>query len=160
MISAREDTLEVLHFALGIRISELELKHSHHVDWTIERVCGDIEARLDMMLAGKGPEEVRFYRSRTVHRTFDWPETWWDAFKARWFPSWALRRWPPTMHREVVDEALVIDEKIDVYALFPGLPLKIGQHSVRYRVQEESKNVEYRELTAEGQVPPSEETKS
>jgi len=22
------------------------------------------------------------------------PRDWWQAFKARWFPSWALRRWP------------------------------------------------------------------
>jgi len=23
-----------------------------------------------------------------------WPKTWWDAFKARWFPLWLLRRFP------------------------------------------------------------------
>ncbi len=23
-----------------------------------------------------------------------YPADWWQAFKARWFPAWALRRWP------------------------------------------------------------------
>lgn len=22
------------------------------------------------------------------------PTTWWDAFKVRWFPDWAMKRWP------------------------------------------------------------------
>lgn len=24
----------------------------------------------------------------------EWPADWWQAFKGRWFPGWALRRWP------------------------------------------------------------------
>ena len=28
--------------------------------------------------------------------TVVYPETWWDAFKDRWFPVWALNRWPAT----------------------------------------------------------------
>lgn len=23
-----------------------------------------------------------------------WPSDWWQAFKDRWFPAWALKRWP------------------------------------------------------------------
>ncbi len=23
-----------------------------------------------------------------------WPSNWWQAFKERWFPAWALKRWP------------------------------------------------------------------
>lgn len=26
--------------------------------------------------------------------SYSWPTTWWDAVKARWFPAWALKRWP------------------------------------------------------------------
>ena len=31
----------------------------------------------------------------------DYPRDWWEAFKNRWFPRWALRRWPVmyTRHR-------------------------------------------------------------
>jgi hypothetical protein len=29
--------------------------------------------------------------ARTVEK---WPATWWDAFKDRWFPAWAQKRWP------------------------------------------------------------------
>lgn len=41
------------------------------------------------------------------------PSTWWDAFKERWFPEWAKKRWPvqyktyevaaffPELHRHV-----------------------------------------------------------
>lgn len=24
----------------------------------------------------------------------EWPADWWQAFKGRWFPDWALARWP------------------------------------------------------------------
>lgn len=29
------------------------------------------------------------------------PADWWQAFKARWFPLWALRRWPPRREQYV-----------------------------------------------------------
>ena len=28
----------------------------------------------------------------------EWPADWWQAFRQRWFPAWALRRWPVKMH--------------------------------------------------------------
>jgi hypothetical protein len=31
---------------------------------------------------------------RLADESVRWPTTWWDAFKERWFPNWALRRWP------------------------------------------------------------------
>ena len=32
-----------------------------------------------------------------IHRS--WPATWWDAVKERWYPKWALRRWPVKYQR-------------------------------------------------------------
>jgi hypothetical protein len=32
-----------------------------------------------------------------IHEQF--PLTWWDAVKERWFPAWALRRWPVRYRR-------------------------------------------------------------
>lgn len=29
-----------------------------------------------------------FLGQRTDDRVFEWPATWWDAFKIRWFPDW------------------------------------------------------------------------
>lgn len=34
------------------------------------------------------------------------PETWWDAFRLRWFPQWLQRRFPPSMR--VIDVATEI----------------------------------------------------
>jgi hypothetical protein len=33
-----------------------------------------------------------------------WPEDWWQAFKERWFPGWALKRWPVKYRTIHVDE--------------------------------------------------------
>jgi hypothetical protein len=47
------------------------------------------------------------FRSYLYARTVDkWPATWWDAFKDRWFPAWAKRRWPVEWRRlkQVVPE--------------------------------------------------------
>lgn len=48
----------------------------------------------------------------SVHRK--WPKTWWDAFKARWFPTWATRRWP------IEYERIDIEQKI-FHAVCPHL---------------------------------------
>lgn len=44
---------------------------------------------LDAYIHGMAKESVIVKR--------EWPETWWDAFKDRWFPACALRRWPAKM---------------------------------------------------------------
>jgi hypothetical protein len=31
--------------------------------------------------------------------TMEVPLDWWEHFKERWFPVWALRRWPVRYHR-------------------------------------------------------------
>ncbi len=32
--------------------------------------------------------------SKWVSRELRYPADWWQAFKDRWFPEWALKRWP------------------------------------------------------------------
>lgn len=51
----------------------------------------------------------------------EYHETWWDAFKARWFPKWAIRRWP----------AVTIRREIDVKAYYPDVSLPDLNHTVR-----------------------------
>lgn len=48
----------------------------------------------------------------TIHE--QWPETWWDAVKVRWFPRWALKRWPAQFREIDIDRPLF-------YAVCPHL---------------------------------------
>lgn len=36
-----------------------------------------------------------------VSHEFSYPKDWWQAFKDRWFPKWALKRWPVEKTRKV-----------------------------------------------------------
>lgn len=40
-----------------------------------------------------------------------YPRDWWQSFKQRWFPEWALKHWP------VIER----DEIVDVKALYPTI---------------------------------------
>lgn len=51
-------------------------------DWMFDLDALLVRLRKDVWSERLGDETVR------------WPTTWWDAVKARWFPWWALRRWP------------------------------------------------------------------
>jgi len=53
------------------------------------------------------------------YHEFRAPADWAEAFKARWFPAWALRRWP-------VRERI---ERLDVKALYPSIRYTIDRHS-------------------------------
>lgn len=59
-----------------------------------------VRARVNEMTEGMVIEVHRQLYGREVHshrRTElgeHVPEDWWQAFKERWFPKWALRRWP------------------------------------------------------------------
>lgn len=35
-----------------------------------------------------------------------WPADWWEAFKDRWFPEWALDRWPVRYKRIIIDQPI------------------------------------------------------
>lgn len=37
---------------------------------------------------------MRLAGQRFPEKRFEYPSTWWDALKERWYPAWALRRWP------------------------------------------------------------------
>ena len=51
-------------------------------------------------------ELTRFMAFRDS-RSFSHPTTWWDAFKERWFPTWALARWPAEYSHHVAREYFV-----------------------------------------------------
>lgn len=58
------------------------------------------------------------------------PATWWDAFKIRWFPGWARRRWPAKT-RKLGGGAL----SFDVAAMFPEIDPLREQYRIEYHCQ-------------------------
>lgn len=57
-----------------------EYRASAHVD----HIMGGLALRLERFVwATKIGEELE-----------SWPADWWEAVKERWFPTWALHRWP------------------------------------------------------------------
>lgn len=46
----------------------------------------------------------------------EYPATWWEHFKQRWFPAWALRRWPV---RKTIEEGDVF-ARVCPHVTFPS----------------------------------------
>jgi len=71
---------------------------------------------------------------------FDVPESWWDMFKERYFPAWALKKWPAKkkqLRQNYYDVRTVFDPRkldVKVVAVYPELPIafpKCGPYMVR-----------------------------
>lgn len=62
----------------------------------------------------------------TQERFLEVPRTWWDHTKLRWFPAWALKRWP------------VLYMTYDAMAILPHVPVPNRPgHTVEYAVWRE-----------------------
>ena len=59
-------------------------------------------------------------------RTIKYPRDWWQAFKQRWFPEWALKRWP------VMNTTLHISAAI----LYPGIVPSINGRNWHVQIAE------------------------
>jgi hypothetical protein len=59
---------------LHVSEAELRVRLAHEAEVMV--------AQLTAMVAGERVDEIKY------------PLDWWEAFKGRWFPVWALRRWP------------------------------------------------------------------
>jgi hypothetical protein len=66
---------------------------------TVDSVCH--EARDELVVKFQRP----FFKSESTFKTISYPETWWDAFKERWFPRWAMARWPVTLTKIEIEKA-------------------------------------------------------
>lgn len=49
-------------------------------------IARDLVASLDTYMMAMLDETIEIHRQ--------WPADWWQAFKERWLPAWAKRRWP------------------------------------------------------------------
>lgn len=69
---------------MRVHLDVLEAKSNvalaHDADALVVRLQGYVWA-----------EEIQ---NETASLTVEWPASVWQAFKDRWFPAWALRRWP------------------------------------------------------------------
>lgn len=83
-----ERTLERFRYGVQVAISNSVLR----------------DAKIDVS------QQVRFFADELVMHVNDFlwgeragvierPADWWEAFKERWFPQWALKRWPARMTR-------------------------------------------------------------
>ena len=54
-----------------------------------EKAVQKLAIQLRMFIAASEKHEER------VQETVDYPSTWWDHTKVRWFPRWLLKRFPP-----------------------------------------------------------------
>jgi hypothetical protein len=57
----------------------------------------------------------------------EFPATWWDAVKQRWFPKWALRRWPVNLTVVSVRRGIIYPE------LSPGSGRGVGAAEIYIR---------------------------
>jgi len=89
-----------------------------------DRMREALVSHIDLLLPG----EV------LADQSFEWPATWWDALKARWFPGWAKRRWPVRLERH----------SVEVQALYPQVSVPKGFHIIRMLRDGEKVGCEWR----------------
>jgi len=78
-------TAEKIRFAAQVVVSQSVLRDARLEVGTL--VGRDLVARLTATVLGR-PTYAEVQKTQQV------PRDWWQAVKARWFPRWALRRWP------------------------------------------------------------------
>lgn len=62
---------------------------------------------------------------RAGRYTFTAPSDWWQALRERWWPRWALTRWPVKYRREV----------IEVTAIYPDLKISLPEDAKALVIQ-------------------------
>ena len=74
-------------------LERIDLRFDKHIDKYLL-----IEQRFDVFefTAGQMLLELRGYLlgEKTNETIITYPLDWWEAFKERWFPLWAKKRWP------------------------------------------------------------------
>lgn len=112
--TVREERLERRRYALGWTTSE-RIQYDRYED----QIHGQMVHRLCLDVFGRPSKQI------VTFEPVSYPATWWQAFKQRFFPRWALRRWPiqfTTVKRP--------DVVVEAEALFPELVPMKEQRSV------------------------------
>lgn len=72
-------------------------------------------------------------QSTEVVCEFSAPADWWQHFKQRWFPAWALRRWPVALKKETQRKS--VTHKFECRALFPDFKYEAPRDVGAYVLQ-------------------------
>ena len=113
-------TLEKLRIGLETHISE-QLLNDAKVD--IEQITKDL-----FSFRIRGHIWAQHIGTHTI--TWDTPADWKEAFKKRWYPRWAKRRWPVRYERR--------EYTLNVKATYPGLRLSVPNQEHRMVILESS----------------------
>ena len=79
------------------------------LDAHIYEIADGLAIQISSFVLATGGETI------SIHRR--WPRDWWQAFKLRWFPKWALSRWPATY--DEIDIERRVYEKICPHVAVP-----------------------------------------
>ena len=108
-------TLERRRFAKQFAISDAIRVDQHQQIIDHERITFDVE----LFSSGTREHDIALPE-------FFVPTDWWQAFKERWFPRWALKRWP--VQRKCLGGGRAA---VEVTSLFPELHTPAIQNRMR-----------------------------
>ena len=120
MVNYREVELEKIRFALDQYISSELLDSELYID-----LVGDqIRACIRGFIWGE---------SGSAHyQEIEYPRDWFQAFKARWFPAWLIKRYPIIYHKVIIDVKTIYPE---FKAIVPGQKYRLLIHRNDYTVE-------------------------
>ncbi len=107
-----------------ITLDKIEMALSHAVDPSV--LMGVHADRYIDQMTERVAFQIRGYLlgEKLKGKIIKHPRDWWQSFKERWFPAWALKRWPVeyTIHTVTFDV---------IYPDFkPSLPPRHSRHTV------------------------------
>lgn len=108
-VAMKQVVLERLRFAYSVRLPEAN------------RVV-DVYRLFDAREMVVKIEQAVWARALCKAHQFDFPADWWQALKHRWFPRWALRRWPVRF----------ASFDLTPYHAYPEMTMPHGQRAVFY----------------------------
>jgi len=97
METARTISLEKIEVAVRANIC-WELLDNHQTEGIEDEMGKELAIRLWSFFIAMPQSRIQIHEK--------WPKTWIDAFKDRWFPKWALRKWPVQFGRIDVDQRI------------------------------------------------------
>lgn len=86
--------LEQKWYYVATLVNDQEWTHPDNISAEAERIWDGMMRTLSVMVWG------------TTRKTVQYPKTWIDAFKLRWYPKWAIERWPAAIMTIRLDEVL------------------------------------------------------
>jgi hypothetical protein len=117
--------LELQHFAIAERISN---KLFFDVAVDVDRCAAYVTMRALHCAYGRKAQPITFSVSKSVVAiaSVECPSDWWQHFKQRWFPSWALRKWPVkmTVIRDYKRNDETVTRTIEPIELFPHIAVR------------------------------------